>query len=167
MDEYKTSNNQRVANIETQVGKDVNGEEPATGLFLEVDEARKVADEAKAASTKNAGDITALTGQLGTTNENVRGILTRLGALETEVGVEEKSRIDVLEGVLNGAGETDGLVAIVTGHGTRIGALETADIRIEKKADTFAYGGIFIGMPEMDMKRIETYETIETANGNL
>ena len=40
-------------------------------------------------------------------------------------------------------------------------------VRIEKKADTFAYGGIFIGMPEMDMKRIETYETIETANGNL
>ncbi len=40
-------------------------------------------------------------------------------------------------------------------------------VRIEKKADTFAYGGIFVGMPEMDMKRIETYETIETANGNL
>ena len=135
LDEYKTSNNQRVANIEAQVGKDINGEEPATGLFLEVDEARKVADEAKSASTKNAGDITALTGQLGTTNENVNGILTRLGALETEVGVEEKSRIDVLEGVLNGAGETDGLVKIVTGHGTRIGALEAADIRIEKKAD--------------------------------
>lgn len=135
LDEYKTSNNQRVANIETQVGKDVNGEEPATGLFLEVDEARKVADEAKSASTKNAGDITALTGQLGTTNENVSDILTRLGALETEVGVEEKSRIDVLEGVLNGTGETDGLVKIVTGHGTRIGVLEAADVRIEKKAD--------------------------------
>lgn len=135
LDEYKTSNNQRVANIEAQVGKDVNGEEPATGLFLEVDEARKVADEAKSASGKNAGDIAALTGQLGTTNENVSGILTRLGALEAEVGVEEKSRIDVLEGMLNGAGETDGLVAIVTDHGTRIGVLEAADIRIEKKAD--------------------------------
>ena len=135
LDEYKTSNNQRVANIEAQVGKDVNGEKPATGLFLEVDEVRKVADEAKSASGKNAGDIAVLTGQLGTTNENVSGILTRLGALEAEVGVEEKSRIDVLEGVLNGAGETDGLVAIVTDHGTRIGVLEAADIRIEKKAD--------------------------------
>lgn len=40
-------------------------------------------------------------------------------------------------------------------------------VRIEKKSDTFSYGGIFVGMPEMDMKRIETYETIETANGNL
>lgn len=135
LDEYKTSNNERVASLEEKVGKDVNGEEPATGLFLEVDEARKVADEAKSASNKNAGDIAALTGQLGTTNENVGGILTRLGALETEVGVEEKSRIDVLEGVINGAGETDGLVAIVTDHGTRIGTLETADVRIEKKAD--------------------------------
>lgn len=40
-------------------------------------------------------------------------------------------------------------------------------VRIEKKADTFMYGGIFIGMPEMDMKRIETYETIEIEKGNL
>lgn len=85
--------------------------------------------------TTNANNITALTGQLGTTNGNVSDILTRLGALETEVGVEEKSRIDVLEGVLNGAGETEGLVAIVTGHGTKIGLLEAADTRIEKKAD--------------------------------
>ena len=40
-------------------------------------------------------------------------------------------------------------------------------VRIEKKAYTFAYGGIFIGMPEMDMKRIEIYETFETEKGNL
>ena len=135
LDEYKTSNNERVKNIEDKVGKDVNGEEAATGLFLEVDEARKVADEAKTASNKNASDITALQGQLSTTDGNVSGILTRLGALETEVGVEEKSRIDVIEGILNGAGEDEGLVAIVTGHGTKIGLLESADIRIEKKAD--------------------------------
>lgn len=135
LDEYKTSNNERVKNIEDKVGKDVNGEEPATGLFLEVDQARAVADEAKTASTKNANDIAAIQGQLGTTDGNVSGILQRLGALETEVGVEEKSRIDVLEGVLNGVDETEGLVAIVTGHGTKIGLLEAADIRIEKKAD--------------------------------
>lgn len=35
-------------------------------------------------------------------------------------------------------------------------------VRIEKKADYFSYGGIFIGMPEMDAARIEVYDTIET-----
>ena len=35
-------------------------------------------------------------------------------------------------------------------------------VRIEKKAENkFAYGGIFIGMPEMDAARIETYQTVE------
>ncbi|MBQ6807392.1 MAG: PilZ domain-containing protein [Lachnospiraceae bacterium] len=36
-------------------------------------------------------------------------------------------------------------------------------VRIEKlEADKYHYGAIFIGMPEMDAKRIEVYETIET-----
>lgn len=34
-------------------------------------------------------------------------------------------------------------------------------VRIEKKEDTFAYGGIFVGMPEMDASRIEVYQTVE------
>jgi len=34
-------------------------------------------------------------------------------------------------------------------------------VRIEKKGDLYAYGGIFIGMPEMDAARIETYQTME------
>ena len=33
-------------------------------------------------------------------------------------------------------------------------------VRIEKKNDTFEYGGIFVGMPEMDAQRIEVYETV-------
>ena len=37
-------------------------------------------------------------------------------------------------------------------------------IRIEKKGVTFSYGGIFIGMPEMDAARIEVYDTIENMN---
>lgn len=98
LDEYKTSNNQRVANIEAQVGKDVNGEEPATGLFLEVDEARKVADEAKSASTKNAGDITALTGQLATTNTNVSSNTTAIGAINTTITTDLTPRVAALEG---------------------------------------------------------------------
>ena len=33
-------------------------------------------------------------------------------------------------------------------------------IRVEKKGDTFSYGATFVGMPEMDACRIETYQTI-------
>ncbi|MCR5848442.1 MAG: PilZ domain-containing protein [Lachnospiraceae bacterium] len=35
-------------------------------------------------------------------------------------------------------------------------------VRISKTDSTFQYGGIFIGMPEMDVKRIEIYDTINT-----
>lgn len=34
-------------------------------------------------------------------------------------------------------------------------------VRIEKKGSDFSYGAIFIGMPEMDAARIETYQTVE------
>lgn len=33
--------------------------------------------------------------------------------------------------------------------------------RIEKDADAFNYGGIFVGMSEMDAARIEVYQTVE------
>lgn len=33
-------------------------------------------------------------------------------------------------------------------------------VRIEKKGDTYEYGGIFVGMPEMDAQRIEVYDTV-------
>lgn len=36
-------------------------------------------------------------------------------------------------------------------------------VRIEKSGNTFIYGAIFIGMPEMDASRIETYETVQNA----
>lgn len=40
-------------------------------------------------------------------------------------------------------------------------------VRIEKKeANLYAYGGIFIGMPEMDAARIEVYDTVESLNEN-
>ena len=35
-------------------------------------------------------------------------------------------------------------------------------VRIEKEEDAFKYGGIFIGMPEMDAARIEIYDTINS-----
>lgn len=34
-------------------------------------------------------------------------------------------------------------------------------VRIEKVSDGYSYGAIFIGMPEMDAARIETYQTVE------
>lgn len=37
-------------------------------------------------------------------------------------------------------------------------------IRIEKKGAVFSYGGIFIGMPEMDAARIDVYDTVENMN---
>lgn len=33
-------------------------------------------------------------------------------------------------------------------------------VRIEKVADGFVYGAIFVGMPEMEASRIEVYDTI-------
>lgn len=39
-------------------------------------------------------------------------------------------------------------------------------IRIEKRDSVFSYGGIFIGMPEMDAARIEVYDTVENMNQN-
>ena len=34
-------------------------------------------------------------------------------------------------------------------------------VRIEKKGDTISYGASFVGMPELDAFRIETYQTVE------
>lgn len=35
-------------------------------------------------------------------------------------------------------------------------------VRITKAENTFTYGGSFMGMPEMDQKRIEIYDTVKT-----
>lgn len=37
-------------------------------------------------------------------------------------------------------------------------------VRIVKKEDYYEYGAIFVGMPEMDSKRIEIYQQIEELN---
>lgn len=39
-------------------------------------------------------------------------------------------------------------------------------VRIEKKENTFFYGSIFIGMPEMDAARIAVYDTVENMSKN-
>jgi len=37
-------------------------------------------------------------------------------------------------------------------------------VRIEKTGNTFNYGGIFVGMPDMDSARIEVYQMFEQEN---
>lgn len=36
-------------------------------------------------------------------------------------------------------------------------------VRIVKEDATYSYGGIFIGMPEMDAARIEVYDTVTSS----
>ena len=37
-------------------------------------------------------------------------------------------------------------------------------VRIEKDVDTYEYGGLFIGMPEIDLQRIDVYNTVMDAD---
>ena len=37
-------------------------------------------------------------------------------------------------------------------------------VRIEKIPDTYDYGGLFIGMPEIDLQRIDVYNVINEAD---
>ena len=37
-------------------------------------------------------------------------------------------------------------------------------VRIEKAENTIVYGGVFIGMPEVDSQRISVYETVSAEN---
>ena len=36
-------------------------------------------------------------------------------------------------------------------------------VRIEKVVDTYEYGGLFIGMPEIDLQRIDVYNVVSEA----
>ena len=37
-------------------------------------------------------------------------------------------------------------------------------VRIEKVVDTYEYGGLFIGMPEIDLQRIDVYNVVNNAD---
>ncbi len=37
-------------------------------------------------------------------------------------------------------------------------------VRIEKKGDTYFYGSLFVGLPEMDAQRIGIYQTVTKMN---
>ena len=36
-------------------------------------------------------------------------------------------------------------------------------VRIEKVEDTYEFGGLFIGMPEIDLQRIDVYNAVNDA----
>lgn len=92
---------QRAADLEAKVGHDVDGENPATGLFLEVDEARAQADKGVADAAAAAQAVTQLTeGQVATNKTNVENLQKLVGAI--------------------GDGQTDTLAG-------KIGALEAHD----------------------------------------
>lgn len=89
-----------------------------------------------AATQANAESINNLAIFVGMGDQAADASLAKkIAALETAVNVTVDGRLDAVEGALNGSGDTQGLIAIVTGHTTKIGNLETADARIEKKAD--------------------------------
>ena len=79
----------------------------------------------KLAVSNNTQDIDALKTQIhGGTVEGqaVKGIISRLAAVETEVGVVEASRIDSLEGIIGN--EDGGLVKTVAGHTSELSTLK-------------------------------------------
>lgn len=40
-------------------------------------------------------------------------------------------------------------------------------VRIEKVVDTYEYGGLFIGMPEFDLQRIDVYNVVNDADSYI
>ena len=96
LETYITNNDKEVAALkEKDAAHDTAIGENTTLAQKGVDDAAA----AKAIADKNTNDITALQGQLGTTNTNVSGLTERLASLEAEVGEVAESRIDALEGV--------------------------------------------------------------------
>jgi len=98
LDEYKTSNNERVSNIENQVGHDVNGETPATGLFLEVDQARAQADTAlNNAQAANQAVTQLAEGQVATNKSNIENLQALVGAIGDGKDTTLAGKIGALE----------------------------------------------------------------------
>ena len=77
---------------------------------------------------------------------------------------QEKVEIEILDVSKSGVGFSCSKPLEIESH-LRIWTQEVLHafleiVRIEKKEDGFAYGAIFIGMPEMEASRIQLYDTI-------
>ncbi len=93
-------------------------------------------------------------------------IVNRLGGVE----VNETIEIEIVDVSKTGIGFTCDkaleIGAVYEGY-LRIWTQEVLHafleiVRIEKRETDFGYGGIFIGMPEIDAARIEVYDTVES-----
>ena len=88
----------RLSALETKVGKDVDGENPAKGLFLEVDQARAAADAAKKAADDEASRAAeaeqALQGEIDAINNEENGILAQAKAHAEAKDAEQKALLD-------------------------------------------------------------------------
>ena len=89
----------RVDSLEEKVGHDVNGNDPATGLFLEVDQARAAADQAQQ-------EVDAVEGRMDTAEGEIDAIQAE--QITQNEGI--KANKDALD-ILNGGAEVEGSVA--------------------------------------------------------
>ncbi len=111
----------RIEALEGQVGKDVEGENPATGLFLEVDQAKAAADAAQSAANaaQNAAnaaqaDADALEGRL----DNEGGLVDRIEAVEDFVDKHDHTAME--QNIADNAKAIDELEAFVAGHDHKV-----------------------------------------------
>lgn len=97
-------------------------------------------------------------------------IVKILGSTETEESVE----IDITDVSKSGIGfscDKELEVGTVYEAYLRIWTKEVLHtfvrvVRMNKTEEGYAYGGLFIGMTEMDASRIEAYDTVETLKAN-
>ena len=158
LDEYKTSNNQRVADIEGKVGNDVNGDTPATGLFLEVDQAMAKAEQGVADAAAASAAVTALeTGKVATNASDITAIKGRLDTLETAKG-DHETRISGVEGRVTALEAEDEKI------NTAIGTIQ-GDITTLKGKDASIEGTITSIQTSLNDKADKT--ALETLQGNV
>ena len=90
----------KVTALEGKVGNDVNGENPATGLFLEVDQAMakavEAANAAAAEKTRAEGQEAAIRGEMATEATRVNKKIADDIAAESALRVAEEQRIEGL-----------------------------------------------------------------------
>ena len=90
----------RVADLEGKVGHDADGENPATGLFLEVDQAKAAADQAQQEVDAVEGRVDAIEAEQDTQDGKIQANADAIGVLNGGVeqeGSVAKSIADALE----------------------------------------------------------------------